>query len=145
MNWREFVESGSKTGKLATVRKSGRPHVAPVAIAFDGDDIIFITAKTSVKGMALMRGGVACMAFDEEHLPFPFVIVEGRISTSEDLEELRRVAPAIPLRYGGPDAVDAFVERNVVPGQLLVRITPERVIQRLDGNPRETIVLDGSS
>jgi nitroimidazol reductase NimA-like FMN-containing flavoprotein (pyridoxamine 5'-phosphate oxidase superfamily) len=28
--WREFVSAGTRTGKLATVRADGSPHVAPV-------------------------------------------------------------------------------------------------------------------
>ena len=38
-----FLLSGTRTGKLATVRADGRPHVAPVWFLLDGDDVIFTT------------------------------------------------------------------------------------------------------
>ena len=138
--WREFLLVGTRTAKLATVRSSGRPHVAPVAFVLDGNDVVFTTAATSVKGRSLLRGGEVALAVDEEAAPFPFVIVEGPVSTSEDLDELRKWCAAIGTRYAGDHAAE-FVERNVVPGQLLVRVAPTKVVARLGGKPRHTLDL----
>jgi len=43
--WREFISKGTLTGKLATVRKDGRPHVTPVWFVLDGDEIVFTTSS----------------------------------------------------------------------------------------------------
>jgi len=40
---REFLAHGTRTGKLATVRANGAPHVAPVWFVLDGDDLVFNT------------------------------------------------------------------------------------------------------
>jgi len=45
--WRALVSEGTRTGKLATVRRDGRPHVAPVWVLLggDSDDLIFTTVR----------------------------------------------------------------------------------------------------
>ncbi len=41
-----------RTGKLATVRLDGSPHVAPIWFAIDGREIVFNTGTETVKGRA---------------------------------------------------------------------------------------------
>jgi hypothetical protein len=41
-----------------------------------------------------------------------------------------RVATPVGDRYMGPDRDDEFGARNAVPGELLVRVTPTRVVTR---------------
>jgi nitroimidazol reductase NimA-like FMN-containing flavoprotein (pyridoxamine 5'-phosphate oxidase superfamily) len=42
---REVLAAGTHTGKLATVRANGSPHVAPVWFVLDGDDLVFTTGQ----------------------------------------------------------------------------------------------------
>jgi PPOX class probable F420-dependent enzyme len=142
--WRAFVTAGTRTAKVATVRTDGRPHIAPVAFVLDGDDLVFVTALDSVKGRTLRRTGIASATVDEETPPYPFVIIEGTVTTTEQPAELRRFASAIALRYVGAENVEDFTERNAVPGQILVRLTPHRVIARLNGQPRQSVTYTGS-
>ena len=37
---RAFLLYGTRTGKLATVREDGRPHVVPIWFVMDGDTLI---------------------------------------------------------------------------------------------------------
>ena len=37
---RSFLSAGTRTGKLATTRRDGRPHVTPIWFVLDGDDVI---------------------------------------------------------------------------------------------------------
>jgi hypothetical protein len=60
--------------------------------------------------------------------PYAYVHVRGRASVSEDLDELLRWATRIGSRYMGEERADEFGRRNAVPGELLVRLKPERVI-----------------
>jgi hypothetical protein len=48
------------------------------------------------------------------------------------LDELLRFATEIGGRYMGPERAEEFGQRNAVPGELLVRVTPERVIAEAD-------------
>ncbi len=51
-----FLTEGTRTGKLATVRSDGRPHVAPVWFDLDDDGtVVLTTGADSVKGKNLRR------------------------------------------------------------------------------------------
>ncbi len=68
------------------------------------------------------------MVVDDETPPFAFVHIRGRASVSEDLDEMLAYATKIGGRYMGAERAEEFGRRNAMPGELLVRITPERVI-----------------
>ena len=121
------------TGKLATVRADGRPHVAPVWYAVDDDgSIVFTTGEDTVKGKNLARTRYAAMSIDDERPPFSFVVFEGPVELSDDLSELKRWATILGGRYMGEDTAEAFGERNAVPGELLARLRPEKVTSAKD-------------
>ncbi|MEP6953534.1 MAG: PPOX class F420-dependent oxidoreductase [Solirubrobacteraceae bacterium] len=126
--WRAFVQAGTRTGKLATVRKDGRPHVMPIWFLLDGDDVVFNTGAETVKGRNLRREGRAALCVDDDHPPFAFVAITGPVELVEDVAEVRRWATAIGERYMGPDRAEELGARNGVPGELLVRLRAERVV-----------------
>lgn len=126
--WRAFVTEGTRTGKLAIVRKDGSPHVVPVWFVLDGEDVVFNTGENTVKGRALARDGRVSMCVDDESPPYTYVQLNGRATLSEDLDELRRTATLIGGRYMGADRAEEFGSRNGVPGELVVRFTPDRVV-----------------
>ena len=124
---RAFLLEGTRTAALATVREDGRPHVAPVWFTLDGDDLLFNTGKTTIKGRNLQRGGRVALMVDDERPPFAFVTIEGTATVSEDLEEMLLWATRIAARYMGEELAAAYGIRNAVPGELLVRVTPTKV------------------
>ncbi|MFJ5074314.1 PPOX class F420-dependent oxidoreductase [Streptomyces sp. NPDC088553] len=126
--WRTFVSEGTRTGKLATVRDDGSPHVVPVWFLLDGDEFVFTTGKDTVKGRNLARDGRVSLCVDDDTPPFAFVSLSGRAELSEDRAELRHWAGRIGARYMGEDRADEFGERNAVPGELLVRVRVQNVI-----------------
>jgi hypothetical protein len=65
---------------------------------------------------------------DDERPPFAYVMVEGRVTISESLDDLRHWATRIAARYMGEEQAESYGQRNGVPGELLVRLTPEKVI-----------------
>jgi PPOX class probable F420-dependent enzyme len=131
--WRQFLAaSPPHTAKVATVRADGRPHVTPVWIALDGDDIIFTTHETSLKGKALRRDPRVCLCVDDERPPFSNVIVDGTATLSSELDDLLRWATVIGGRYMGADRAQEYGRRNGVPGERLVRVTPTHVIAARD-------------
>ncbi|MFG2307992.1 PPOX class F420-dependent oxidoreductase [Streptomyces sp. NPDC048566] len=126
--WRAFVSQGTRTGKLSTVRADGSPHVAPVWFVLDGDDVVFNTAKDTVKGRNLARDGRVALCVDDDRPPFAFVVLQGRVALSEDADDLRHWATRIGGRYMGADRAEEFGRRNGVPGELLVRMRIEKVL-----------------
>ncbi len=125
---RAFLAEGTRTGKLATVRKDGSPHVVPIWFVLDGDALVFTTAADTVKGRALRRDGRACICVDLEEPPYAYVQVSGQVELSEDLEEMRVWATRIAARYEGEENAESFGRRNAVEGEMLVRLRPERVV-----------------
>ena len=123
-----FLLHGTRTGKLATVRKDGRPHVAPIWFVLDGDTLVFNTGDDTLKGKSMKRDARVALCVDDETPPFSFLIVEGTVEISDDLEELKVWATRIAARYMGSEQAEEYGARNGVPGELLVRITPTKVI-----------------
>jgi hypothetical protein len=126
--WREFVMSGTRTGKLAVTRADGRPHVTPVWFALDGDDIMLTTDGSTVKGRILRRSPRVSLSVDDQDPPYSHVIFDGEAVLSEDPGDLRRWATILGARYMGAERAAEYGGRNSVPGMLLVRIRPSRVI-----------------
>jgi PPOX class probable F420-dependent enzyme len=131
---RQFlIADPARPGILATTRADGRPHVAPVWYVVEHDGtIIFTTGEDTVKGRTLRRSGWASLCVDDDVPPFSFVVVEGPVAISEDVAEVRRWAARIGARYMGADRAEEYGERNGVPGELLVLLTPENVVSAAD-------------
>jgi hypothetical protein len=123
-----FLAYGTRTGKLATSRADGRPHVTPIWFVVDGDDLVFTTAASSVKGRNLQREGRAAIAVDDQTPPYSYVMVEGAAQCTTDPDELLRWATRIGARYMGDHRAAEYGRRNGVAGELLVRITPTKVV-----------------
>ncbi len=125
--------SPARTGKLATVRRDGSPHVAPIWFAMDEDgSLVFTTGADTVKGRSLRRDPRASLCVDDERPPFSFVTVSGPVEIGEDPAELMRWATVLGGRYMGEDRAAAYGARNAVPGELLCRLRPERVVSARD-------------
>lgn len=129
---RRFLMQGTRTAKAATTSRDGRPHVTPVWFVLDGEQIVFTTGAGSVKGRNLQRDPRIALVVDDEEPPYAFVHMRGRAAITEDLGELLRFATEIGARYMGADRAGEFGRRNAVPGELLVRVEPERVIAEDD-------------
>jgi PPOX class probable F420-dependent enzyme len=129
---REFLTQGTRTAKIATVSPNGAPHVMPVWFVMDGEQLVFTTNAESVKGRNLRRNPRVAVVVEDDTPPFAFVHIRGRVTISEDLDELVRYATEIGERYMGADRAEEFGRRNGVPGELLLRIMPERVISETD-------------
>jgi PPOX class probable F420-dependent enzyme len=125
---RAFLLEGTRTAALATVRADGRPHVAPVWFTLDGDDLLFTTGENTIKGANLQREERVALMVDDEVPPFAFVSIEGDVSISDDLDTMRHWATRIAARYMGEAQADAYGKRNAVPGELLVRVHPTKIV-----------------
>ena len=125
---REFLLTGTRTAKVATVRRDGQPHVTPIWFVMDGDELVFTTGRRSVKGRALLRDGRICLCVDDERPPYAFVMIEGIVTLLDDLEQLRYWATRIGGRYMGDERAEEYGARNSVPGELVVRVRPTHVV-----------------
>jgi PPOX class probable F420-dependent enzyme len=128
--YRHFLSEPARTMKVATVREDGRPHLAPVWFVLDGETIIFTTGADTLKGRSLRRDPRVSLCVDDEAPPFAYVLIDGVASLSDNLDDLLSWATRIGGKYMGADQADAFGRRNGVPGELLVRVAPRRIVAR---------------
>ena len=125
----EFLAEGTRTAKLGYVAADGRPLVAPVWFVVDGRELVFNTGRDTTKGRALRRDPRVVVCVDDERPPFSFVQVQGEVTLSEDPEELIATATRIGGRYMGADRAQEFGRRNGVPGELVVRVRPTKIVK----------------
>src|SRR5919199_4937116 len=134
---REFLMQDTLTGKLATVKKDGSPHVVPIWFIVDdtdnSDDIIFTTASISVKARNIQRDARVSICIDDQTPPFSFVTVYGIAKIQQfNQNELLKWATKIAERYMGKDNAESYGIRNSTEGEILVRITATRIIAEKD-------------
>lgn len=127
-----FLSAGTRTGKLGYLAADGRPLVAPVWFLVEDGQLVFNTGSATAKGRALLRDPRVVLVVDDDKPPFSFVQVQGIASISADDPDLLGTATRIAARYMGQDRAEEFGRRNGVPGELVVRITPTKVIAAFD-------------
>ena len=128
---RAFLTTGTRTGKLATVRADGSPHVVPIWFVLEDDDsLVFTVDAASIKAKALRRDQRVSVCVDDEVPPFAFVLVEGTAILLDDEAAKLRYTTRIGGRYMGADRAEEFGRRNAVPSELLVRLPPTRLVAR---------------
>lgn len=134
--WWAFASEGTRTGKLAVVRTDGSPHVTPIWFVLDehaeGDEFVFNTGASSVKGRSLRAEPRVSMAVDDQRPPYSYVHFTGVARISEDLEEMLHWATLIGGRYMGAEQARAFGRRNAVPGEYLVRVRITNVVAQAE-------------
>lgn len=114
---------GKNLATVATIRRDGSPHLTPVWIDWDGEDVLFNTAEGRAKPRHIRRNPVVGVEVIDRQDPYRWVSVTGPAEIVEEgavehIHELSR-------RYTGRDF-------NLVPDQkrLIVRVKPERVTAR---------------
>lgn len=127
-----FLTEGTRTGKLAWVAADGRPLVAPVWFLVEGNQLVFNTGSDTAKGRALQRDPRVTICVDDQRPPYSFVQVQGIASASEDPDDVLDTATRIGGRYMGADRAQEYGQRNGVPGELVVRVTPTKVLMGFD-------------
>jgi PPOX class probable F420-dependent enzyme len=124
-----FLRHGTYTGKLATTRKDGRPHVVPIWFVLDdNNDIIFTTGKDSVKAKTIYNNPHVSICVDDQTRPFSFVVVEGQSEIIEEPNDILKWATKIAARYMGEDKAESYGRRNSGKGELLLRVRPSKII-----------------
>src|SRR4051812_18414991 len=95
----EFMAAGARTGKVATASPDGKVHVAPLWFVVDGQDLVFVTTATSVKGRHLHANPLAAWGVDDDPSPCAFVPARGTVILEDAAPALRHWTPRIARRY----------------------------------------------
>ena len=133
---RKFLMHGTFTGKLATIKKDGSSHIAPIWFILEsrnkgglGEDIVFTTNGMSVKAKNIQRDNRVSICVDDQTPPFSFVIVHGTAKIHNyERHKLFTIATKIAERYMGTDNSEDYGRRNSTEGEVVVRVKPTRII-----------------
>jgi PPOX class probable F420-dependent enzyme len=130
---RRFAAHGTRTAKIAVVREDGSPMVVPVWFDFDDDwSVVFTTWHDTVKARAIRREPRVSICVDREEPPYDYVRIDGKAELIDDKDILRLWSIRLGGRYMGNSRAEQFGARNAVPGELVVRVSPTRVVGRAD-------------
>ena len=131
---RNFLLTGTFTGKLGTINKNGTPHVVPIWYTLDDEDnILFNTDDNSVKAKNIKRDNRVRLCVDDQVPLFSFVTIDGVAEIiSKEPKEVFKWAKIIAARYMGNDKADEYGKRNSSEGELLIKIKPTKIIGQKD-------------
>jgi PPOX class probable F420-dependent enzyme len=137
---RRFLMQGTFTGKLATVKKEGGSHVVPIWFVADDrtskrgiGDIVFTTASESIKAKNIRFDKRVSICVDDQRPLFSFVTIFGVAKIFPyRRREVLRWATKIAERYMGKSKAKVYGKRNSGEGEVLVRITPTRILAEKD-------------
>ena len=129
---REFLSHGTRTAKLGFVALHDEPDRRDQRAAVGGDELWFNTGGTTAKGRAIARDPRLVLCVDIEQPPYAYVQVQGVAMVTEDPGELVASATLIGRRYMGAERAEEFGRRNAVPGELLVKLRPTKVVTDLN-------------
>jgi PPOX class probable F420-dependent enzyme len=136
----KFLMKGTFTGKLATVREDGNPHVAPIWFVLDRNNsdskignIYLTTGEDSVKGKNIQRNKRVSLSVDDQTPPFSFVLIEGDAKIFPyKHKEVLKWATKIAERYMGKKKAGLYGNTNSGEGSILVQIKPKKIIAEKD-------------
>ncbi|APU16849.1 MULTISPECIES: PPOX class F420-dependent oxidoreductase [Actinoalloteichus] len=130
--YESFIQDGTRTAKVATVRADGRPHVTPVWFVLDGSDLVFTTSAHSAKGHDLIRTAQAAVCVEDDDPPFSFAVVEGTVATEDEPADVLHWSTRNAARYMGEELAEEYGRLNAGEGMMTVRLTPTKIIAEKD-------------
>ncbi|MFN2604508.1 MAG: PPOX class F420-dependent oxidoreductase, partial [Gemmatimonadaceae bacterium] len=135
---KKFLMKDTFTGKLATVKKNGSPHVVPIWFVIKEvnsrnrnrnrnrnkiGNIYFTTGRDSVKAKNIQRDDRVSICVDDQAPPFSFVSICGNAKLIPYRQkEVLKWATKIAERYMGRKNAEAYGERNSGEEEVLVRV-----------------------
>jgi hypothetical protein len=80
----------------------------------------------------MRRDPRVCLCVDDERPLYSYATIEGTVTFSGNMQELTIWATRIASRYMGEQLAEQYGKRNAVPGELLVRVTPTKILFEKD-------------
>ena len=138
----EILERNT-SGVLALSGDEGYPYAVPMSYVYADGKIYFHSAKNGHKIDAIQRNEKAsfCVIDQDQIIPekyttfFRSAIVFGRLRLVEDMEEMRRIAAALAMKYsadfkeGIPKEINASIRNMAVLELTIDHITAKEAIE----------------
>jgi PPOX class probable F420-dependent enzyme len=115
------IINGKNFGFIATVSKDGYPHVTPLWVDTDGENLIINTSKGRKKLRNLERDSRVAVAVQNHENPYNYVLVIGKVSNITENGAVEHI-DKLAKKYRG---LDQYPGPRV--DRVMVIIKPERV------------------
>ena len=125
---REAFLAGLHVGVISIEDPGRAPLTAPIWYDYTPESGVWVlTAKSSLKGLALERAGRYSIVAQQEEMPYKYVSVEGPVISVQSASTDRDTRP-MARRYLGAEAGDAYADQAAANDgdSILVRMRPER-------------------
>ncbi len=111
---------------VAVTAPDGAPHAVPTWYEYRGGEAVFHTEASAFKHKCLMRDPRATLVIDTKKSPYKCVILKGRVTMSEGVDDarVRRMA----IAYLGKRAGEAYARELKGERMVIVRLRPSRTI-----------------
>ncbi len=115
-----------RNAMIAGVRRDGRPHVTPNWFLWDGRRFYVSTTKDRAKYRIFSRDPRVQVVVDDV-MGFRYVIVDGTVEISEDVESGLGYFSALRHKHGRNEQDEAELRQEMIDdGRVLLIITPDR-------------------
>lgn len=118
--------------RIASVRRNGNPHIAPIWFLWDGKTITMETSPRFIKVENFRHNSYCAISIDstEGGLRFKAVILEGNVQLLEDDQELNRsIARQIYIKYLGKEGILAPTPHSMINSpHVIIQCTPSKII-----------------
>lgn len=119
--------SRNKWAVVTSLRKDGSPTNSVIFFYRDGDELVFSTTLSRLKGKTIARDSRVAITVLDEGAPFGYVTVEGRGRIQREDVVPGHIKLNEAMRGGAFTPPEGFAERLASEGRILIHITPERV------------------
>jgi PPOX class probable F420-dependent enzyme len=116
---------------MATLRRDGSPHLAPIWYEYDGEKLYITTGSSSVKVRNIKRDPRVMVSVAVPEEPYRYVLIEGRAEvTTTDVE---KTTLSVCVRYQGQERGSNFAREILESGEAAVVVVhPTRIISWMD-------------
>lgn len=118
--------SERRLAHLATVGRSGKPHVSPIWIEFEDGEFYFTTRLSRVKGRDMQRNPYAAISIATDERPYKAVLAVGKAELVKEKRDewLRRIS----TKYGEAEGLRWLAHALKESDRVVMRLKPERLL-----------------
>ena len=124
---------GSHIAVMATINRSGDPHLTPNWYRYNGSVLTFVTRNDRLKFRNLQRDHRMSVCIYDAPAASHYVVISGTAAIedattggAEVWDEIRRIV----ARYVPSESVEDYIARWRTEPRVLVTVTPERISTR---------------
>jgi PPOX class probable F420-dependent enzyme len=122
----EFLKTGRRFAKIATVNEEGWPQISPVWYSWDGESFLVVTKERTGLVKNLRRDNKCGLLVDNFELPYARVSVQGEVEfLGADFDYVEPMREMV-LRYLGPEGM-AYAESTFAFPRVPLRIWPRKM------------------